>query len=123
MGRPPPRFDAEVRSGTSQASLSYLVQVKAREQSKEQWCQDHVPVIPQQRKVTETVYRNLDSVPVISNAHNNPLSLEEEEFTFILTLKKMCCHRKPILVNVYHYLAKCIYLLAVVPLIVFIVPR
>lgn len=61
-----PPLDAEVSGATSQASLSYLCQVTAREQSKEQWCWDHVCVIPQLRKVIETIYRNLDSLPVIS---------------------------------------------------------
>lgn len=74
----PPPLDAEVSGATSQASLSYLCQVTAREQSKEQWCWDHVSVIPQLRKVIETIYRNLDSLPVINIAQNKQLSPEEE---------------------------------------------
>lgn len=70
-----PPLDAEVSGATSQASLSYLCQVTAREQSKEHWCWDHVSVIPQLRKVIATIYRNLDSLPVISIPHNTPLSL------------------------------------------------
>lgn len=81
-------LDAEVSSATSQASLSYLCQVTAREQSKEQWCWDHVSVIPQLRKVTETIYRNLDSLPVISIPHNTPVSPEER---FILRERLVCC--------------------------------
>lgn len=78
-----PLLNAEVSGATSLASLSYLCQVTAREQSKEQWCWDHISVIPQLRKVTETIYRNLDSLPVISILHNKPLSPEEKS-TFIL---------------------------------------
>lgn len=70
-----PPLDAEVSGATSQASLSYLCQVTAREQSKEQWCRDHVSVIPQLRKVIETIYRNLDSPPVISMPQNEARSL------------------------------------------------
>lgn len=78
-----PLLNAEVSGATSLASLSYLCQVTAREQSKEQWCWDHISVIPQLRKVTETIYRNLDSLPVISILHNKRLSPEEKS-TFIL---------------------------------------
>lgn len=78
-----PPLNAEVSGAASQASLSYLCQMTAREQSKEQWWWDHVSVIPQLRKVTETIYRNLDSLPVISIPHNKPFSLEEKS-TFIL---------------------------------------
>lgn len=83
-------LDAEVSSATSQASLSYLCQVTAREQSKEQWCWDHVSVIPPLRKVIETIYRNLDSLPVISIPHNKPVPPEEES-TFTLRHKAACC--------------------------------
>ena len=90
-------LDAEVSGATSQASLSYLCQVTAREQSKEQWCWDHVAVIPQLRKVIETIYRNLDSLPVISVRHNKPIS-PEEECTFPLHTPRFAA--QAILVNV-----------------------
>lgn len=85
-----PPLDAEVSSATSQASLSYLCQVTVREQSKEQWCWDHVSVIPPLRKVIETIYRNLDSLPVISIPNNRPVS-PEEECTSTLRHKAACC--------------------------------
>lgn len=70
-------LDAEVCGAISQASLSYLRQVRAWEQSKEQWCWDPNAVIPQPEKVTETIYGNLDSLPVINIANNNSASLEK----------------------------------------------
>lgn len=85
-----PPLNAEVSGATSQASLSYLCQVTAREQSKEQWCWDHVSVIPRLRKVIETIYRNLDSQPVISIPHNKPFSPEGES-TLTLRQNTMCC--------------------------------
>lgn len=69
-----PPLDAEVSGATSRASLSYLCQVTAREQSKEQWCSDHVSVIRPLRKVIETIYRNLDSPPAINISHNKQAS-------------------------------------------------
>lgn len=72
-----PPLNAEVIGATSQASPSYLCQVTAREQSKEHWGRPHVSVIPRLRKVIETIYRNLDSPPVISPPHNKALSPEE----------------------------------------------
>lgn len=90
MARSPRALDAEVSGAASQASLSYLCQVTAREQSKEQWCWDHVSVISQLRKVIETIYRNLDSLPVISIPHNKPVSPQEES-TFALRRETTCC--------------------------------
>lgn len=104
-------LDAEVSTATSQASLSYLCQVTAREQSKEQWCWDHVSVIPPLRKVIETIYRNLDSLPVISIPHNKPVSPQEES-TFTLR------HKTAMLIghflNVYRYLEERTFLLTAV---------
>lgn len=72
-----PPLNAEVIGATSQASPSYLCQVTAREQSKEHRGQLHISVIPRLRKVTETIYRNFESPPVISPSHKQALAPEE----------------------------------------------
>lgn len=98
-----PPLNAEVIGATSQASLSYLCQVTAREQSRQQWRWDHVSVIPWLRKVIETIYRNLDSLPVISIPHNKTLSPEDGS-TLALGQKMMCClHTLCLMCNVTWY--------------------
>lgn len=87
---PLPSCCVEVSGATSQASLSYLRQVRAREQSKEHMCRDHVSIIPQLRKVTETIHKNFDSLPAISFLPNKQVSPEDES-TIALRMKKMCC--------------------------------